>query len=414
MQLLTFPSLVEAPFLIVKIGNYTFGNYDKRALNSKLFDVKYPNFMQSAAIKKVNGALNTYTIVMDYAITQGDDPNFLEKVFSSVSGTREIEISYGDYSYPTFIYAKEKALITKVQSNTDFANSKIKYTISCVSTALSARAGSYTFPQRKTKPSTVIKDIIRTQSYGMKDIFPGMRDIQKVFSAGLIADDDVEVTLEQKTNVSLLDYLNYAVSCMQSNSDKTDNVIKQTRYYLTIRDDITEGFDGTYFMVTRVASAASGNVGKIKSSDVYEVDIGYPTNDLVSSFTINTNEIWSILYSASKDLKQSDYIYRISDDGVVEDKYSPAISNDRTLLKTTASDKTWWTNMTQFPIQATMTVKGLLRPLLLMSYVKINVYFYGNKHISSGLYIITQQEDYIDSSGYKSVLNLTRVGGDSQ
>lgn len=70
--------------------------------------------------------------------------------------------------------------------------------------------------------------------------------------------------------------------------------------------------------------------------------------------------------------------------------------------------------MTQFPIQATMTVKGLLRPLLLMSYVKINVYFYGNKHISSGLYIITQQEDYIDSSGYKSVLNLTRVGGDSQ
>ena len=413
MQLLTFPSLVESPFIIVKIGDYTFGNYDKKSINSKLFQIKYPNFMKSVTIKKVNGAVNTYTIVMEYGITQGDDPNLLEKVFSSVSANRMIEISYGDYAYPTFIYAKEIALISKITSNTDFGNSRITYTLSCVSTALGARAGSYTFPRVQGKPSAVIGDIIKNQSYGIGDIFTGMRDAKKVLSSGIIADDDVEVVLEQKT-CSLLDYLNYAVSCMQSVSDDKSAVIKQTRYYLTIRDDVTSGFQGTYFIITRVATAQSGNANYAQSSKVYEVDVGYPTNDLVSGFTVNTNDVYSILYDTSKDVKQSDYVYRISDDGTVEDVYSPTVSNNNQLMKTSASDKTWWTNMTQFPIQATLTVKGLLRPLMLMSYVKVNVYFYGAKHISSGLYIITQQEDYVNSSGYKSVLSLTRVGGDSK
>jgi len=413
MQLLTFPSLVEAPFIIVKIGDYTFGNYDKKSVNSKLFDVKYPNFMKSMSIRKVNGAVNTYTIVMEYGITQGDDPNFLERVFSSISANRTIEISYGDYAYPTFIYAKESALISKITSNTDFGNSRITYTISCVSKAFGARAGTYTFPRTYSKPSSVISDIISQHSYGISDIFPGMRDASKVLSSGLIPTDDVAVTMESKT-CSLLDYLNYAVSCMQSSTDNPDDVIKKTRYYLTIRDDVTEDFDGTYFRITEVATASSGNSNYEKAENVYEVDIGYPTNDLVSGFTINTNDVYSILYNTSKNIKQSDYVYRISDDGTVEDVYSPTISNNVDMLHTGASDKTWWTNMTQFPITATMTVKGLLRPLMLMSYVKINVYFYGAKHISSGLYIITQQEDFIDQSGYKSVLNLTRVGGDKQ
>ena len=47
-----------------------------------------------------------------------------------------------------------------------------------------------------------------------------------------------------------------------------------------------------------------------------------------------------------------------------------------------------------------------------MSYVKINAMFYGQKHSSSGLYIITKQEDSIDSSGYKTTLSLTRISGD--
>jgi hypothetical protein len=68
--------------------------------------------------------------------------------------------------------------------------------------------------------------------------------------------------------------------------------------------------------------------------------------------------------------------------------------------------------MTQYPISAKITIKGLLKPAILMSYLKVNTYFYGHKHISSGLYIITKQEDQIDSSGYRTTLSITRISGD--
>ena len=69
--------------------------------------------------------------------------------------------------------------------------------------------------------------------------------------------------------------------------------------------------------------------------------------------------------------------------------------------------------MTQFPITARLTIKGLIRPTLLTDYVKLNVYFYGQKHISSGVYVITKQEDNIDSNGYRTTLTLLRVKEDS-
>ena len=62
-----------------------------------------------------------------------------------------------------------------------------------------------------------------------------------------------------------------------------------------------------------------------------------------------------------------------------------------------------------------MTIKGLLRPAILMTYVKVNVWFFGHKHNSSGYYIITSQEDRIDmGSGYITTLGLTRVAPDEE
>ena len=46
---------------------------------------------------------------MVYGITQNDDPNMLEKVFSSVSKSRKITLQYGDWSIPTYIYKEEEA-----------------------------------------------------------------------------------------------------------------------------------------------------------------------------------------------------------------------------------------------------------------------------------------------------------------
>ena len=93
-------------------------------------------------------------------------------------------------------------------------------------------------------------------------------------------------------------------------------------------------------------------------------------------------------------------------------KYSPLITTSAKYGETTAASRAWWSNMTQYPISAKITLKGLLKPALLMSYVKVNAYFYGKKHISSGLYIITKQEDQIDSNGYKTTLSITRISGD--
>ena len=45
-----------------------------------------------------------------------------------------------------------------------------------------------------------------------------------------------------------------------------------------------------------------------------------------------------------------------------------------------------------------------------MQYLRLNVVFPGgNKHISSGLYIVTKQVDDINSNGYVTTLTITRI-----
>ena len=65
--------------------------------------------------------------------------------------------------------------------------------------------------------------------------------------------------------------------------------------------------------------------------------------------------------------------------------------------------------MLQYSISASITVKGLLRPALLMQYIKLNVLFYGQKHNTSGIYAITKQVDQVDINGYRTTLSLLRI-----
>ena len=46
---------VEVPFIIVTIGKYKFGHFDKKTKGST-FEVTYPNYMESLNITKINGA----------------------------------------------------------------------------------------------------------------------------------------------------------------------------------------------------------------------------------------------------------------------------------------------------------------------------------------------------------------------
>lgn len=411
-HLLSYPSLVEAPFILVKIGNFTFGSYSKKGdfnkLNSNV-TVDYPNFMDSIDIVKVNGTVNQYTISMTYQIQAGEDPNFLEKVFSSV-GYGNIYISYGDWMNPSFIYKEEEALITKVTSSVDFSGSKIQYTVYCTSNSLALLGGTFNFPARKAKPSDVIKEILYNNTYGVGNIFYGMTNKTQVLNKNLIASDDRTVQIEAKESIDPLSYINYLVTCMTSNEDSTESPIKTSTYYLTIHDDTygEENMSGPYFKITKVK--ADGKA--LASADTYELDIGYPSDNLVTSFSLRTDNSWALLYNYSENIDKQNYIYRIDDEGKIITQYSPALTTSAKKFRTTATQKDWWTNMTQFPVTAQVTIRGLVRPAMLMTKIRINAFFYGQRHISSGLYIVNKQEDKIDRGGYRTILSLTRIAGD--
>lgn len=408
--LLSYPSLVESPFIIVKIGDYTFGSYTKEGSTEKAnstVKVDYPNYMQSIDVVKVNGSVNTYKIQMVYALEAGDDPNFLDKVFSSV-GYNTIKISYGDWSSPSYVYKEEEALITKVTSNVDFANSTITYNVSCTSTALSLMGGSYNFSARTAKPSDVIKEILFNKTYGLTDIFYGMKNKNNVLSRGLIASDDKKVKIEAKSGIDALSYINYLVTCMSATTNTSSSPLRDSSYYLTLYDDTYGEYGGPYFKITKVSSKTK----TIASADTYEVDVGFPGENLVTDFQINDDNSWALLYNYSSSINKQNYVYSIDGSGNMLTEYSPNITTSSTYNKTTEAQKSWWTQMTQFPITATMTIKGLVRPAMLMTYLRVNAFFYGQRHVSSGLYIITKQQDKIDARGYRTILSLTRVGGD--
>ncbi len=420
-NLMSTTNRVEVPYIKVTIGTYTFGCCTKQTAYIKTADgwyqqagIKYPNFIQSLNITKINGQVNEYTLSISYPIRPGDDPNFFEKVFSSVSSTRKIIFTYGDMSAPEYVYRNEQAIIVDVTSDISVETAKINYTVKAISSSTLGYSGNHMFPYYASKkPSDLIKQILADPQYGLNKLFYGMNPWSKVESLGLIESDDKEVELEAKNNISAMDYLNYLVSSMIPTGVKEDQTKLKSFYILTIHDEAENEtlkgvamrtLGGPYIKVTKVSK-------NINRPDAYNLIIGYPTANIITSFRIQNQEAYSIYFDWQSSLNTTDYIERINDDGEIEQVYSPRISSKNSSSYTRAIDKTWWSKVTQYPISATLTVKGLLRPALLMQYIRIDTIFHGQKHNSSGLYIITKQQDSIGMNGYKTTLSLTRVDG---
>ena len=420
--LTSVPTLVESPFIIVKIGDYTFGQVQKLKSNNKL-NVTFPQYMKSVEIVKVNGEVNTYNITLEYPITKGEDPNLIDYVFSSVSATRKLTISYGDWNSPSFIYKEEETLITNVTSSLNFNTPKIVYTIECVSNAKGLQGVNHNFPSWEIQPSTLLYMLLRSPVYRLTDIFTGMIDIDKVRKYGLIQGGDKLVHIPAKMNCNVWDYINYVVGFMipEDNGQEVvlgEHSITGTGFYrLSVIDDNRNELGGPYFTVTRVSTTNNVVVSDEVTNSVldlgaYELDIGYPSDNFVTNFQINNNQEWSILYNASNKVDLKNYSYKIDNTGNMKRDYSPTLTRISSWEGTTAADKAWWTAVTEFPLKATLTLKGLVRPTILMSYIKINVIFYGQKHISSGFYVIERETDIVDENGYRTTLNLLRVKGD--
>ena len=336
----------------------------------------------------------------------GDDPNFFEKVFSSVSDTRKIVFSYGDLSAPMFTYRDEEATITKISQSFSASSSMITYTINAISSATLLTGGAYTFFAKRDKPSNVIKELFKGyDTYGLKDIFTGMRDYETIISKNLIADDDAIVDINTKSNISILDYIYYLVSCMIPNGSSPSLTVSNT-YSMIVCDDTTSGIDGPYFKIV-------SNDNKTMSDGAYVIDYGYPTQNIVTDFQVENNEVYSLFYKFNQNLSDNNYTQRINDDGVLENVFAPVLSSKNDNYLTRTNDITWWNNMTSYPIKASITFKGLLKPAILMSYVRLNVLYYGRKHVASGVYVVTSQTDRISESGFSTTLGLMRVQGDT-
>ena len=409
-NLVSIPTLVESPFIIANIGGVEFGSFTASGCSAfgVLREAVYPNFMKSMTINKVNGTVNTYTINFSYQVRFGDDPNLLDKIFSQATKDRKIILKYGDCNAPDYIYKEEKCIITNITSNLNMNNASIDYTLSCTSDAIGLASTTFNFPSREAKPSDVLMEMLSSPKYGIKQVFNGMTDKNQVLSNNLIASNDKKVNLAAQRGVTPIAYMNYLVDSMVNNTNNNDSGINNSKYYLTIHDDYTNNLGGTYFKVTEV----NKNTKTLNSMDTYEVDVNYPGDNFVTQFSLNNDQSWAILYDYNQSIKQEEYSYSINDEGLIETKYTPSLMKSASGGLSAAKSE-WWTKMTQFPVKATLTIKGLTRPSILMTYVKVNVLFNGSvKHISSGLYIITKQTDTIDASGYKTTLELLRVGGD--
>lgn len=413
INILANTTRVEAPFIEVTVGSFVFGRYSKQIQHvyspvdgyARQIKEYFPNYVKGIEITKINGSVNTYTINLTYVVQAGDDPNKIDKILSNVSTQRTILISYGDCNSPSSIYREEKAIITGVSQSFNIDSSTINYTITAVSSATLANGLTINRQKMKRKPSDEIKNLLNDPSTGLIDIFYGMRD--STVQNKLIASNDKEVIIEAKTQISTLDYLNYLVSCMQNSADVGQ--IGRHKYTLTCHDDTTGEYGGPYFEVREIAN----NIQETTSLNVYELNIGYPDATPVVNFTVQTTDAYALLYNYSEKQQNSSYIWTIDDSGNYERVGGPSVLRSKELMVPTEAEKTWWAQMTQYPISAEVTVKGLLRPALLMTYIKLNVVFFGRKHSSSGTYIVTKQRDSIGIDGYRTVLSLTRIQGES-
>ena len=144
-NLISIPTLVEAPFVVLDIAGHTFGMPSKKGSGLAL-TVEFPNFMTSLTVVKINGDVNTYQVKMTYQIKEGDDPNLIDNVFSQISESRTMKISYGDWCSPGNIFKEEEVLVTNVKQQFDFSGSRITYDIAAVSKALNLMSALHNFP----------------------------------------------------------------------------------------------------------------------------------------------------------------------------------------------------------------------------------------------------------------------------
>lgn len=383
---------VEAPYVKMTLGGVEFGTYDGG---------KYPNYIQGIDVRKTNGSMNEYTINLIHQVSPGDNPNYIENLISK-NGFNKVEIEYGD-AEAGIAYRSVNALLIDVKSKYDFFNSSISYTLHAISSSVMSAVDRRNYPAVKDKPSNIINKMLYETGELLK-YFPAMISKTLVSSNNCIPTNDKEVEMDAMTNTTPLNYLNKLVSSMVST---TSQAINDSIYYLNIND---ENALGPFFTISEVSTKMNKSMFPL----IYEIDINYPDEkSLAYNFSVDTDFSWPLAYEYAGGF--SNYDYGINNSGkTFAEASNAAIKTTTGTTNSFIKDKNWWTNVTEFPIKATLEVKGLTSYVLLLNYIKVNVYYFGNKRDSSGIYIVTGQEDMLSGNGFRTKLELTRVAGDNQ
>lgn len=386
-------ALVQAPFVELDIGGYTIGSYNGST-------DKYPNYISRLDVKKINGEINQYTIGLIYQIRPGENPNLLDELFSKVRYNK-IKIRYGDCESGS-LFKDSEAIITNIVQNRDYAGSRITYTIYATSACNYVTSVKFDFKSITDKPSNIIRDLLyrNNETSGLlTSAFSGMMDRLYVESNNYIPTNDAVINVEAKANMDSLSYINYLVGCMSNATNGINSIIRNSNYFITYNDSDR----GSYFKIDEIVKTTSTSA---LTRNIFNITVGFPDGNDVYDFKINNNESWSMLYENSS--VSNEYIYNINNKGNRTLNYSPNLSSSSGIMN--EIQKNWWTQMTTYPISAQLTMRGLLRPVNLMDYVHIDVVFYGQKHITSGLYVITGEQDILSGSGFLTNLSLLRVG----
>lgn len=381
------PHRIEVPFVTVEFGGQQFGLMTDTK-NSKTGMVQ-SDFIKSLTVNKYgSGAVNTYTLTLVYVITPESDPNFVDLTISKASD-RVIYFTYGDRTQPEYSYKGEQAIITSIVPSVDYSKSTITYTITATSsTTLSYALKVTNFPAVKKQPSQVIIEMLRNTNYGIRDLLPGMANVEDVLANGWIPQDDVVVEINEKSDISPMDYILYLVSLMKSRSgnyyflkvfDSTDNVLPHFEIISTSGSD---------------------------SSSMLTIDIGYPGSIPIYDFTVSEDSSIALLVDYRDSIDSGLYQdYSFRGDLITKDYYKSETVDGTT----SANLKNWWDKMMSFPISATLTMGGLYLPAQLIQSIYINCYFYGKRYNHSGEYMILEQTDEISKDGYKTTLSLLRI-----
>lgn len=391
-SLLSFPTYVEAPTILLDFNGIKIGGYGNKG------DI-YPNYISGMTVEKVNGKINNYTINLTYQIRPGEDPNFIDKLISRTGYRNPLKIIYGDSMYEGGYFKDEELVITNVTHNEDISSYKINYIITAISSIGISKTAFKNFTSTSSKPSTEIYNLLYTSgeaSNTLLSMFPGMQNRTLVSSYNLIPTTDSVINISSMTNVSPISRLSYLTAAMTSESGS------KSSYFLTYNDTKNNPLGGAYFKITEVTKTDLNSV----NSAVYTLDVGYPSDNNITNFSINTQDYWSLVYQNTGQLKT--WEYGIDDDGKITAE-EVNLLNKGAYGKNDLLSTKWWEEVTEYPISARVVIKGLLAPAMLMSYIYINTYFYGIKDMASGLYVVTAQKDSIQGSGYTTELTLLRV-----